>query len=67
MKAVAVIRGIYDETAILKNNPIFRAVAAGNVDNCGPKNSNGNDCAYTNSREDRKPKDQSGTSNWLMR
>ncbi len=66
MKAVAVIGWVCNETAILQNNPIFRSAASGHMDSRGAKNSDGDDRAYTDSREDRKAKDQSGTSNWLI-
>ena len=42
VKAVAVIGWICNETAILQNNPIFRPVASGDMDNRGAKNSNDN-------------------------
>jgi hypothetical protein len=61
MKAVAVIGRICNETAILQNNPVFRSVASGNMDCRGAKNSNGDERAYTDSREDRKTKDQTAT------
>jgi hypothetical protein len=57
MKAVAVIGWVCNETAIFQNNPIFRSVASGNMDCRGAKNSDGDERAYTDSREDRKPKD----------
>ena len=61
MKAVAVIGWVCNETAILQNNPIFRSVASGNMDSRGAKNSNRDERAYTDSREDRKAKDQTAT------
>src|SRR4029453_18979447 len=60
MKAVAVICWVCNETAILQNNPIFRSVASGH--SRGAKNSDGDERAYADSRE-RKPKDQTATSN----
>jgi hypothetical protein len=65
MKAVAIIRGIRDKSAIFQHNPISRLISCANFDRRAPNNRS-DERAYTDSRVDRKPKDQSGTSNWLM-
>src|SRR5215211_4682821 len=66
MKAVAVIGWVCNETAILQNNPMFGSVTSRNMDCGAANNSNGDDRSQTDSREDRKAKDQSATSNWLI-
>ena len=63
MKTVAVIRRIRNQLAIFQHNPLFRSVSRITVDRCGPKKSDANERAYTGSRENRKIKGQSGTSN----
>src|SRR5919109_1077603 len=49
MKTVAVIRRVRDQSAIFQNNPLLRFASPRNVDSCGPKNSNANERAYTDS------------------
>src|SRR5207249_7447656 len=63
MKTVAVIRRIRNQLAIFQDNPLFRSASCGNIDGRGPKNSSANQRAYTDSREDRKIKGQTFTSN----
>src|ERR1051325_3476763 len=66
MKAVAVIRGIRNEPAIFQHHPISGLVPCPKIDRRAPNNENRNERVYTESRVNRKPKNQSSTSNWLM-
>jgi hypothetical protein len=66
VKAVAVVRWIRYQSAIFQHNPIFRSILCAKVNRRARNDNNRNERAYTNSRQDRKAKDQSGTSNWLM-
>src|SRR5262245_59660444 len=65
MEAVAIIRRIRDESAIFQHNPISRLISCANFDRRAPNNSS-NERPYTESRKNRKSKDQSSTSNWVM-
>ena len=66
MKAVAVIRRVGDESAIVQHNPVFRSVTCANVDSRGPKNGDTNQCGSGESQRGERAKDQGGTSNWLI-
>src|ERR1044071_5562482 len=66
MKAVAVVSGIRDEPAIFQYHPISGLVPCPKIDRRAPNNENRNERVYTESRVNRKPKNQSSTSNWLV-
>ncbi|MFL6504460.1 MAG: hypothetical protein ACJ8KC_03475 [Candidatus Udaeobacter sp.] len=66
MEAVAVVAVAWDELTVVERDPIFGSVSCAKADSRRAKESNSNKRAYTDSREDRKAKDQTVTSNWLM-
>jgi hypothetical protein len=62
VKTISIIGWIDDEPAILKDSPI---VACAKIGNRRPKD-RGNDYSSGKSQRDRRAKDQTGTSNWLI-
>ena len=54
MKAVAVVRRVGDEPAILQYNPLSGSIARAKADRTGAKDTKSNERAYADSREDRR-------------
>lgn len=63
MKAVSVIRRIRNQPAIFQHDPVSGLIPGKEIIRRAP-NDNNDKRAYTDSRVDRKPRNQSGTSNW---
>jgi hypothetical protein len=63
VKTVTVIRRVRNESAILKHGPLLPWT---NSKKRGAKNRNANERDCRNAQKNRRARDQTGTSNWLI-